>query len=106
MGDVTPHPSAILRFAFDRTVNAPGLDPDFRFRVDGYGQKAAALINGFLKIVDRLTINGDADASYRLKVKGDSLRNSLVRITSTVVLDALTGGKALFWSAHKKIYSG
>ena len=60
---------------YDLMVNAPGLDPNFRFRVDGDAQKAAALINGFLKIADRLTINGAADASYRLKVNGDSYLN-------------------------------
>ena len=95
----------ILRVATDLIVNAPGLDPNFRFRVDGDGQKAAALINGFMKIADRLTINGDADASYRLKVNGDSYLNGLVTLLSTVVLDALTGGKALFLSANKEIYS-
>jgi len=74
----------ILRFASDLMVNAPGWDPDYRFRVDGDAQKDAALINGFLKIVDRLTINGDADASYRLKVNGNSLPNGLAKVIATL----------------------
>ena len=74
----------------DLIVNATGLDPDYRFRVEGDGLKPAALINGFLKIVDRLTINGEKDADYRLKVNGDSSLNGLVRIISTVILDPLS----------------
>ena len=44
-------------------------------------------------------------SGYRLKVHGDSLLNGLVKLLSTVVLDSLTGGKALFLSANKEIYS-
>lgn len=44
-------------------INAPGLDPDYRFRADEDAQKVAALISGFLKIAVRLTVNGEKDAS-------------------------------------------
>ncbi len=53
------------------------------------------LINGFPKIADRLTLNGDADASCRLKVNGDAYLNGLVKLLSTVVIEALTGGQGL-----------
>ena len=39
------------------------------------GIKDAALINDFLKIVDRLTINGDKDPDHRLRVNGDGLED-------------------------------
>ena len=41
----------------------------------------AALIYGFMKIADRLTINGDADASYRLRMNGDSYLNGILPVT-------------------------
>ncbi|MBI4447316.1 MAG: hypothetical protein HY645_15595, partial [Acidobacteria bacterium] len=70
-------------------VSAPGIDPDYNFRADGDAFRDAALINGFMKIVDRLTINGDKDASYRLRVNGDTILNGLARIISTLFLDSV-----------------
>ncbi len=86
-------------------VSAPGVDPDYNFRADGDASRDAALINGFLKIADRLTINGDKDPNHRLRVNGDTLLNGLARFLSTVVFDALVGGKALFLNANRDVYS-
>ena len=58
-----------------------------------------------MKIADRWTINGDAGASYQLRVNEDSLMNGLARFLSTVVFDALVGGKALFLNANREVYS-
>ena len=63
----------------------------------------AALINGFLKIVDRLTINGDADASYRLRVNGDTILNGLAKVISTLFLEALGGNLYLRTAADKSV---
>jgi len=70
-------------------VSAPGVDPSYNFRADGDASRDAALVNGFMKIVDRLTINGDKDASYRLRVNGDTILNGLARIISTLFLDSV-----------------
>ena len=55
-------------------VSAPGVDPDYNFRANGDVYRDAAFINGFIKIVDRLAINGDKGPDYRLRVKGDTIR--------------------------------
>ncbi|OFW41082.1 MAG: hypothetical protein A3J28_15820 [Acidobacteria bacterium RIFCSPLOWO2_12_FULL_60_22] len=70
-------------------VSAPGVDTNYNFRADGDASRDAALINGFLKIVDRLTINGDKDPDYRLRVNGDTILNGLARIISTLFLDSV-----------------
>ena len=65
MGDVTPHPSAILRFASDRTVNAPGLDPNFRFRVDGTLFLEAVGVNLYLRSASDKSVLGLTAAQLR-----------------------------------------
>ncbi|MBI4459595.1 MAG: hypothetical protein HY648_06010, partial [Acidobacteria bacterium] len=84
-------------------VNAPGLDPDFHFRVDENVSKDAALINGFLKIVDRLSINGDNDPDYRLRVNGDTILNGFARVISTLFLDALGANLYLRTASDKSV---
>ena len=42
---------------------------------------------------------------YRLRLSGDSFLKGLARFISTVVLDALTGGKVLFLNANMEVYS-
>jgi len=71
--------------------------------VDGDGQKAAALINGFLKIVDRLTINGDNDPDYRLRANGDTILNGLVKVISTLFLEAVGGNLCLRTASDKSV---
>ena len=65
------------------------MDPNYNFRADGDASRDAALINGFLKIVDRLTINGDKDPDYRLRVNGDTILNDLAKVISTLFLEAV-----------------
>ena len=84
-------------------VSAPGVDPDYNFRADGDISRDAALINGFLKIVDRLTINGDKDPDYRLRVNGDTILNGLAKVISTLFLEALGGNLYLRTASDKSV---
>jgi len=79
------------------------VDPNYNFRADGDASRDAALINGFLKIVDRLTINGDKDPDYRLRVNGDTILNGLARVISTLFLEALGGNLYLRTASDKSV---
>ena len=82
---------------------APGVDQDYNFRADGDASRDAALINGFLKIVDRLTINGDKDPDYRLRVNGDTILNGLLKVISVLNLDSVLASKPIFTDANKNL---
>ena len=84
-------------------VSAPGVDANYNFRADGDASRDAALINGFLKVVDRLTINGDKDPDHRLRVNADTILNGLAKVISTLFLEAVGSNLYLRTAADKSV---
>ena len=56
-----------------------------------------------LKVVDRLTINGDKDPDHRLRVNGDTILNGLAKVISTLFLKALGGNLYLRTASDKSV---
>ena len=94
------------RVEFDREEDGRwiALVPDLPgVMVYGDSQEDAVLINRFMKIVDRVTINGDADANYRLRVNGDTILNGLTKVISTLSLEAVGGNLYLHTASDKSV---
>ena len=58
-----------------------------------------------MKIVDRLTINGDKDPDHRHRANGDSILNGLAKVISTLFLEAVGGNLFLRTASDKSVLS-
>ena len=57
----------------------------------------------FVKIVDRLTINGENDSNHKLRLNGDSLLIGLVNVIATSFLEAVDGNLHLRTASDKSV---
>ncbi len=53
--------------------------------------------------MDRLTINGGKDADHQLRVNGDTILNSLAKVISTLLLEAVGGNLCLRTASDKSV---
>jgi len=54
-----------------------------------------------MKIIGRLTINGDKDSDHRLGMNGDTLVNGLANVISTLFFEAVGGNLYLHTASDK-----